>query len=217
LISGDLPDCWDDVRLMAVGTTIAGQGETFPVTAIQRSYAGYFRSVCDNPGNPQAATMPTDDFEDAECLFMIISAGGVADCIDCGELRSGMRGDKDLDGAPEFWDDWGNPIRFVLWPPGLDLPRGTPFFSGARALDAALPQPTAPDSPRPGLGMRPLIFSAGPDGLGGTAMNGGSNIMLGNDCGNPANTTVALFGGSDSSGISARADNITNFDDEAKR
>jgi hypothetical protein len=217
LMSGDLPDCWDDVRLMVVGSTVAGVGQTFPITSIQRSYAGYFRSVCNNPTNPQSATMPTDEFEDAECLFMIITAGGVADCVDCGELRSGMRGDKDLDGAPEFWDEWGNPIRFVLWPPALELPRGTRFFSGARVLDAALPAATASDSPRPGLGMRPLIFSVGADGLGGTSMNGGSNISLGIDCGNPLNATVALFGGSDSSGGDVRADNITNFDDEAKQ
>ena len=212
LISGDLPDCWDDVRLMTLGTTVAGQGETFPVTGIQRAYAGYFRSVCDNPSNPTAATRPTDELEDAECLFMIVTAGGVADCIDCGELRSTMRGDKDADGAPEFWDEWGNPIRFVLWPPALELPRGTQFFSGSRSLDLL-----DAASPRPGLGMRPLIFSAGPDGLGGTAMNGGSNFLLGMNCGNPANATVALFGGPDSSGGSARADNITNFDDEAKQ
>jgi prepilin-type N-terminal cleavage/methylation domain-containing protein len=212
LISGDLPDCWEDVRLMATGTAAAGEGETFPVTGIQRSCVGYFLSVCDNPSSPLAATKPTDEFEDAECLFMIITAGGVADCIDCGELRSAMRGDKDADGAPEFWDEWGNPIRFVLWPPALELPRGTRFFSGSRSLDLL-----DSASPRPGLGMRPLIFSAGPDGLGGTAMNGGSNFSLGIDCGNPANATVALFGGPDSSGGSARADNITNFDDEAKQ
>jgi prepilin-type N-terminal cleavage/methylation domain-containing protein len=202
LISGDLPDCWDDVRLMAAGTVTAGQGQTFPVTAIQRSHVGYFQSL------PQS---PSDTFEDAECLFMIIMAGGIADCIDCGELRTAPRGDKDADGAFEFWDEWGNPIRFVLWPAGLELPVPTRFFSGSRALDSA-----DADSPRPGLGMRPLIFSAGPDGLGATAMNGGSNLSLDIDCGNPSNATVALFGGPDSSG-GGRSDNITNFDDEAKQ
>ncbi|MGB8852178.1 MAG: type II secretion system protein [Pirellulales bacterium] len=217
LISGDLPDCWDDVRLMATGTAVAGQGQTFPVTGIQRSCVGYFQSVCDNRSNPLAATKPTDDFEDAECLFMIITAGGVADCIDCGELRSVMRGDKDADGAPEFWDEWGNPIRFVLWPPGLELPLGSRFFSGSRAVDSAIPAPADTSAPRPGLGLRPLIFSSGPDGLGGTAMNGGSNILLGIDCGNPASAAVSLFGGPDSSGGSSRSDNITNFDDEAKQ
>jgi hypothetical protein len=202
LISGDLPDCWNDVRLMATGTLTAGQGQTFPVTAIQRAHVGYLQSL------PQS---PSDDFEDAECLFMIIMAGGIADCIDCGELRTAPRGDKDVDGAFEFWDEWGNPIRFVLWPAGLELPVPTRFFSGSRALDSA-----DAASPRPGLGMRPLIFSAGPDGLGATAMNGGSNLDLGIDCGNPSNATVALFGGPDSSGV-GRSDNITNFDDEAKR
>ena len=215
LISGDLPDCWDDVRLMATGTAVAGLGQTFPVTGIQRSYVGYFRSVCNNPANPFAATRPTDEHEDAECLFMIITAGGVADCIDCGELRSTTRGDKDSDGAPEFWDEWGNPIRFVLWPPAFELPRGAAFFSGSRSLDLALP--TDSTSPRPGLGMRPLIFSMGPDGLGSTTMNGGSNLALGVDCGNPGNATIALFGGPDASGGAALSDNITNFDDEAKQ
>jgi prepilin-type N-terminal cleavage/methylation domain-containing protein len=202
LISGDLPDCWDDVRLMATGTAVAGVGQTFPMTAIQRAYVGYFQSL----------SPPSDTHEDAECLFMIITAGGVGDCLDCGELRPSARGDKDGDGAPEFWDEWGNPIGFVLWPPALELPLGSPFFSGSRGLDVINAA-----AARPGLGMRPLIFSAGPDGRGALAVNGGSNIALGEQCGNPENNTVRLFGGPDSSGGAARADNITNFDDEAKQ
>ena len=202
LISGDLPDCWNDVRLMATGTVVAGIGQTFPLTAIQRAYVGYLQSI----------SPPSDLHEDAECLFMIITAGGVGDCLDCGELRSSSRGDKDGDGAPEFWDAWGNPIGFVLWPPALELPLGSQFFSGSRALDDVNAA-----AARPGLGMRPLIFSAGPDGRGALAVNGGSNIELGEQCGNPQNEAVRLFGGPDSSGGAARADNITNFDDEAKR
>ena len=191
LISGDLPDNWADVRTMKSNP---GQFTSGP----QRAYV----AVCD-------ALNPTDSYADAECLFMIVMQGGVADCVTCGDLKGAKRGDADADGALEFWDSWGNPIRFVLWPAAFELPPGTRFFSTTLPFAASIP------APAPGGVMRPLIFSAGPDGKGATAVNAGGSLGT---AGIP--TDLGGFGPDDedgSSGVDRRPDNITNFDVEISR
>jgi type II secretory pathway pseudopilin PulG len=198
MISGDMPDRWTDVAYMASGTM------GFPQTAQQRAYVGIWKSMPSNPSN---------DYAGAECLFMIVMRGGVANCIDCGELRTAERGDKDSDGAQEFWDAWGNPIGFILWPGGLKLPSGTvpaffstspPFMTGAT-----------------GRIMRPLIYSAGPDGVVGPAAVPGEcgfarssevgNLAQGLKCGDPSQTPTSDF----AAPLAGATDNITNLDAEA--
>jgi hypothetical protein len=73
---------------------------------------------------------PTEQHQGAECLYMIImmSTGD-------GEARTLFNqqdiGDTDEDGAPEFLDGWGNPIKFIRWPAGFfeqsDLMSGDPL------------------------------------------------------------------------------------------
>lgn len=179
-ITGDLPDRWVDAKAAA-----ANPGE-FP-SSPARAYAGVL-----------AVNAPTDTFGDAECLFMIVMQGGVAGCLDCTELTGSDVGDKDGDKAPEFQDAWGNPIRYILWPGGLELPIGTKFF-----------QPSKP--------LRPLIWSAGPDGKGSLEVGTASNLGMGADCGNPTNATVLTFGAWDKNSPDCRADNITNLDLQALR
>lgn len=226
LITGDLPDRWSDVAALASGTTplsVSGTAK-LPVTAPQRTYAAVLVGIAKqkNGGtNPTAAQIEATavdlaaSYAGAECLFMIVMQGGIADCIDCGELRTADRGDKDDDGLFEFWDAWGNPIGFILWPAALQLPGGSgaTFFTGSRALEAF---PSA--RPTPALGMRPLIYSAGPDGeYGFDRANEAATITAGSafpgsDCGNwsvtPTETMAAPEG-------SLASDNITNFDAEA--
>jgi prepilin-type N-terminal cleavage/methylation domain-containing protein len=223
LITGDLPDRWSDVEALASGTvplSVAGTAK-LPVTSPQRTYAAVWTSLTN-----QQRTMPGSDeklhvnfkYAGAECLFMIVMQGGIADCIDCGELRTADRGDKDGDGLFEFWDAWGNPIEFILWPAGLKLPSGsaTTFFSGARQLEF-FPSPR----PTPALGMRPLIYSGGPDGEYG--FNRGNEVAtltagtspVGGDCGNPKTTPTETMGGPEPGRAAYTADNITNLDAEA--
>lgn len=216
LITGDLPDRWTDVAAIASGTlTVNGSGTPkLPITAPQRTYAAVWQGK-----NAQ----PSDQYAGAECLFMIVMQGGIANCLDCGELRTSERGDKDGDGFFEFWDAWENPIGFILWPAGLMLPGGsaTKFFSDPRSLDA--PFPTAGTSPSPGLGMRPLIYSAGPDGeYGFNRASEASQLTagtgpVGRDCGNwkvePAEPGASMAG-PDPQKPGATIDNITNFDAE---
>lgn len=177
-ISADMPDNWTDVAYMA------GRPGEF-TSGPQRAYAGIWKSL------QTAGKTPTADVADAECLYLIVMRGGLADCLACSELEGIGIGDTDGDGAMEFLDAWGSPLRFVLWPEAFELPPGTAFFSG-------------------GAQTRPLIFSAGPDGKGTIAVNAGGNLPT---------KASGLGGFAAASGSSAdcRRDNITNFDAEAQR
>ncbi|MEX0671563.1 MAG: prepilin-type N-terminal cleavage/methylation domain-containing protein, partial [Pirellulales bacterium] len=214
LITGDLPDRWTDVAAVASGTTVAatitGTTTYLPLTGPQRSYASMYKS---------GTAPPSDQYAGAECLFMTVMQGGFTNCLDCGELKTSDRGDKDTDGAFEFWDAWGNPIGFILWPAGLELPAGTgtKFFSASRSLENPFV-----GSPSPALGMRPLIYSAGPDGEYGfnrdnerPTLTSGST-PVGRDCGNWTTTNTGSSAGA-VDGIDYRDDNITNFDAEARK
>lgn len=227
LITGDLPDRWSDVAALASGTvplSVSGTAK-LPVTAPQRTYAAVLVAMAKrknggaNPSPAQieaAAIELAASYAGAECLFMIVMQGGVADCLDCGELRTADRGDKDGDGLLEFWDAWGNPIGFILWPAGLQLPggTGTKFFSGSRAIEVF----PASARPTPALGMRPLIYSAGPDGqYGFNRANEMANLTagsppVGSDCGNPAATPTQTMAAPEGP---LASDNITNLDAEA--
>jgi len=213
-ITGDLPDRWSDVQFMA---ETPAQFPLDSVSGSQRAYIGFWNGM-----NPK----PTAQFQGAECLFMIINVGGVADCLDCGELKGVARGDKDGDGAPEFWDEWSNPIGYLLWPAAFELPIGTRFFSAPDTPAGSLRQLSLPfpaaGGPPPGLGMRPLIYSAGPDREYGVETNinqaniGSSSDPGGLACGDLTMSPTSTYGGK-ASGPEYRADNITNFDDEAKQ
>ena len=228
LISAELPDRWTDVKFMASNPALF-------VTPAQRTYIAIWNSlpptqqlVPGDSGYNAASTPPpvVDKYSGAECLFMIVMRGGVADCLDCGALRTSEVGDTDSDGMPEFLDAWGNPIGFLLWPAAIVLPpqSGALFFSGSRSLDIAF----GSGSIRPTLGMRPLIYSAGPDGeysldrgSEAASLSAGGAIgtwTVGANCGNwqvsPTLTSGSL---ALTDGIDYRGDNITNFDAEAKQ
>jgi type II secretory pathway pseudopilin PulG len=176
-ISGDMPDNWTDVAYMAA------RPEEF-ISGPQRAYAGIWKSL------QAAGNTPTADVADAECLYMIVMRGGLADCLACGELEGIGIGDTDGDRAMEFLDAWGNPIRFVLWPDAFELPLGQAYFAAGRT--------------------RPLIFSAGPDGKGTIAVNAGGNLPT-------RASNLGGFAAASGSSTDCRRDNVTNFDAEAQR
>ena len=197
MATGELPDSWADVAYMASN---ASQFTSAP----QRAYVAIYNAAV------AANKTPTPDYMDAECLFMIVMHGGIADCLNCGELKTSDKGDTDGDGALEFLDAWGKPIRYVIWPAGLELPTG----SGTKFFSTNLPFTPGGS----GRTMRPLIFSGGPDQTNSTAVNGESNLQLGVKCGDPTEPPVATFGGPETSaGGDSRADNITNFDAEVSK
>lgn len=214
MITADMPDRWSDVAFMASGTA------SFPRTGAQAAYVATYRAAV------QAGRTPTDQYGGAECLFMIAMQGGFADCLDCNGLGQLKKGDKDTDGALEFWDEWNNPIDYILWAPGYRKVGDAALLFAP--LDAAF---ATTGSVRPGLGMRPLIYSAGPDGKYGlsrdpataTADQAAANPAnlsrganpAGLDCGNPleATTATASMGGpAGASGDDDRTDNIVNVE-----
>jgi type II secretory pathway pseudopilin PulG len=188
-VTADMPDSWAEITYI----------KDHPADFAAARHRGY--------GATLNALSPSSTVADAECLFMIIMQGGLADCLDCSGLGSIPVGDTDNDGAQEFLDAWGEPIRYVLWPGSFELPPGQPFFDTKRPFDDG---PLAnPD--RPGGTMRPLLFSGGPSRKSSTAINDASYLESGN-AGTPGNGLGGPDGGDD-----YRNDNITNFDDEVRK
>lgn len=201
MITADMPDRWSDVAYLA--TTGSSQG--FPKSPAQAAYIATWNA---------ASPKPTAQYGGAECLFMIVMQGGFANCLDCRGLTQLKKGDKDNDGAIEFWDEWDNPIDYILWAPGF-LKSGdtTKFFD---PIDTAFP---AAGSVRAGLGLRPLIYSAGADGEYGLNRNSDAATLdrgsspTGRDCGNPADANASSSGGPNgAAGEQARGDNIVNVE-----
>jgi len=178
MVTGDLPDNWEQVEAMAA------QASTDALSPHQRAYRAVWNSI----SNPQEVKRTNGS---AECLFMIVMQGGIADCLDCKMSKIDV-GDQDGDNMPEFLDAWGMPIGFVLWPTGLRLPAGsaTPFFASAPPFDSVVP--TLGDA-KGGL-VRPLMYSMGPDRVAGIGADA-SPLPGAMEC----------------------ADNLTNFEQEATR
>ena len=100
---------------------------------------------------------PSALFEDAECLYLIISSGLSDDAFAGEHINPGDIGDADGDGMPEFHDAWGNPIRFIRWAPAFasDLQNGNAVTNHDQ-FDPLKLEPA-------GYALYPLIYSAGPD------------------------------------------------------
>jgi len=192
-ITADMPDSWQEVTHMKTDTTLFS-------SARQRGYVATLDAI-----------NPTDEYADAECLFMIVMQGGLADCLTCTVLDSIPKGDVDGDGAPEFLDAWGQPIRYVLWPAGFEQPIGTKYFDQTAPFDGL------PATGATGGSMRPLIVSGGPSKQDSTKFVGMSWLSLGNACGDPADATIAILGGWDGISPDYRPDNVTNFIGEVQR
>lgn len=192
LITADMPDSWEEVRYLKANPSKFA-------SARHRRYVATLDVV-----------RPTDKFSSAECLFMIVMQGGLADCLACASLELAPKGDKDGDGAPEFLDAWGEPIHYVLWPGGFQSPLGVNYFSTTPPFDGGTAAPAA------GGTMRPLIFSGGPDKLGSTQINAGSYLGMGANCGDPQAAPISALGGLDAQPDS-REDNITNFVAETRK
>ncbi len=111
----------------------------------------------------------------AECLYLFVTLGARSE--DDLPLRSREVGDTDRDGMLEFLDGWGQPIRWLRWAPGFQLPGVSPTpATGAAAEDpfdplkvSRLIQPANNSqwNNTPTGYMIPLIYSVGPDGASG--------------------------------------------------
>jgi prepilin-type N-terminal cleavage/methylation domain-containing protein len=112
LMRMELPDRWSDVRdgptsfgyPPPIGTMSVAQ------PSVSRGYLRMYNSI---------TPPPSDDYGGAECLYMIIMAAQAEEGDDRSAIKPDQIGDFDNDGAPEFIDAWGQPIRFLRWAPGF--------------------------------------------------------------------------------------------------
>lgn len=222
VITANMPDRWVDIKHIA-----ENQADFSPLSQAQRTYISIWSSM-----GPAVAANNSS----AECLFMVVMLSGLSNCLGCENLNNLPIGDQDQDGIPEFNDAWGNPIGYLLWAPGLELPAGggTKFFSDTRSIADPFPDVKTKSnvSVPPTLGLRPLIYSGGPDGkhgferhaeavsflFGGAAKDGDAGRDIANPY--PVTSPPCRAGGKDDSSTDKtdyRADNVTNFDLEAKQ
>jgi hypothetical protein len=185
----EMPDCWADVA-----ASPAAVKSTLPLHLQSGPVLGYASS------RPASATPA---LESAECLYMIVSRGGIEpDLME--QFRSDEIGDTDGNGAPEFLDGWGNPIRFIRW---------APQFSGSvvQKPDAvSFHDPFDPQrSDASAYALVPLIVSAGADGLTGVTLSTGW-LSATNLARLLENTPQLGFGAVADAGEAK--DNITNHD-----
>ena len=148
----ELPDRWDDVNY---------QPQTVQRTALAMAYLRRYTNNT-NPTSGSSA-QPTSTYQGAECLYLIISmATGDGDSME--QFSESDVGDVDQDGALEFIDGWGKPIRFLRWPAGFvsDL---QPLVEPARARDPEGDHDPFDPFHRDPKAYRlvPLIYSAGSD------------------------------------------------------
>jgi prepilin-type N-terminal cleavage/methylation domain-containing protein len=148
----ELPDRWEDVNYTP---------QTIHRTALAAAYKRRF----DNNINPISGSPenPTPRYQGAECLYLIISmATGDGEAME--QFTEKSIGDVDQDGALEFVDAWGNPVRFLRWPAGFvsDLqPLAEPALArdpegDHDPFDPFLRDPKA-------YRLVPLVYSAGSD------------------------------------------------------
>jgi prepilin-type N-terminal cleavage/methylation domain-containing protein len=161
----ELPDHWTDFTTVPEVAQISTASR--PALSTPSLALAYSRKY--------TAISPSATYENAECLYMICMTG-VGDEVDPRELfKAAEIGDKDHDGAPEFWDAWQNPIIFIRWAPGFTSelqshldpdpfdPRHVyPSVTGSTA--STYPPASLTYHSTPTFALYPLVVSAGPDG-----------------------------------------------------
>jgi prepilin-type N-terminal cleavage/methylation domain-containing protein len=146
----EMPDSWGDVPDIAL-TGVPSYARTGRVAG----FASY-----------KATIVPSPTHSSGECLFMIVSRGGLEPDV-MEQFRADEVGDADTDGALEFHDAWKQPIAFIRWAPGISSGL-TPAAVRPSLLQLADPanhhdplDPVRIDAT--GYAMFPYVFSGGPD------------------------------------------------------
>lgn len=154
LMRMEMPDRWTD---------ILDNPTVLPFRpALSQSYLLRYQTVKAEKG----ADFPTPQFQNAECLYLIITMGPADEVGGIEQFRASEIGDTDADGMPEFLDGWGRPISFLRWAPGF-----TRLADGTQLSDLQSGDPNKDPDPfdprrlvRTAYALFPLVFSAGPDG-----------------------------------------------------
>lgn len=190
LMRFEMPQIWSDVDVPGPPQHLS----TFP--ALQRAYKRKLDAAT-NALTARGLTAAQSTtlllrFQDAECLYLIVSMANDEGNATADHFRENDVGDADGDTLLEFHDGWGQPIRFLRWAPGYVselqpaiLPGPDATYGTAddiKETSAATKPPYERDqenyhdpfdpmrvdmptgSPRRVFKLYPLIYSAGPDG-----------------------------------------------------
>lgn len=106
LMRMEMPDRWTEVTEDTAFFT--ADANNYP--ALNLAYKSYRNNL---------PSTPSERFQNAECLYMIVMIGLAGRDNELKVLRESDVGDVDGDGAKEFLDAWGTPIRFLRWPVGF--------------------------------------------------------------------------------------------------
>ena len=177
-----------------------------------------------------AAASWTVQYQDAECLYLILSQIRDADSSALEFFKESEITDLDGDGMKEIVDAWGNPIRWMLWAPSYISPLQVPMSvddqqqdpfdiaTVGQAYDDRKNRNNIPDAfegeywelPRM---LYPLIYSAGPDGKHGIVLEVNDGAMSWSEAfNNPYDRTTGLhlLGAVSELNPDALADDISN-------
>jgi prepilin-type N-terminal cleavage/methylation domain-containing protein len=152
LPSTQVPSVWNAYLNMAVKLISARRGVAFTGTNPQKR-----QQLWGAQGNGPW----TDEFESAECLYLILSQMVDQQTKALEFFPPQEISDLDNDGMPEILDGWGRPVMFLRWAPGLQI-AGSP-------QDGKSPDPVDLLGIYPRLhnartfALYPLIISSGPD------------------------------------------------------
>ncbi len=164
LMKMEMPDRWSDVINQGLPTGGLQQPNAPDILASAPALARtYFRFLKAAENNADEDTVIQN--QQAECLYLtVIYATGD------GEARTMFPnqdiGDTDGDGAPEFLDGWGNPIRWIRWAPGFGFSQTSlmtgdgdkdhdPFDILRRDSPSVIESVSPPNLPAPPVGMYP--------------------------------------------------------------
>ncbi len=137
LMRMEMPERWSDLEDIAPSLQTASfpsQVTGIPIPSIARSY---WRKIV--LAHPNANRRLNDDFQGAECLYLIVSLG-LDDPDGISQFSENEIGDIDGDGLKEFVDGWNRPISFLRWPAGFDSPLQTRAFDEFQNGDPSRPK-----------------------------------------------------------------------------
>ena len=169
----ELPERYTDITDEPVLINPKKGSQPATGTAVWQAYSRRYKNNTVN----NAPKVPTEQYEGAECLYMIITMNNEDDFAGAEQFKPKDSGDADGDGMLEFHDAWGQPIEFLRWAPGfisdlqpsLDGKDGA-AFAGNPDQTANPRQPNVYHDPmdpmklqKDALALFPLVYSGGLD------------------------------------------------------
>lgn len=169
-------------------------------------------NMAENTGGADISTKWTDEYSNAECLYLILSTIRDGETNGLDFFTNSEVGDTDGDGMPEILDGWRRPIRFLRWAPGFTTAAGAPTnMQTGNATDQH--DPFDPYKLYPAhFALFPLIYSAGPDGhwgVNGSTVDYASQTPPNDPWSSTATADIVGAAKAESS-INDWLDNITN-------